>query len=51
MTNLREALVDYLDKRSVLKDMADFIGAKARGPEIRRAFDAIVSRIRHQRLQ
>jgi putative DNA methylase len=30
--------------------MADFIAAKARGPEIRRAAEAIASRIRHQRL-
>ncbi|HYN78110.1 MAG TPA: DNA methylase, partial [Lamprocystis sp. (in: g-proteobacteria)] len=51
MANLRDALVDYLDKRPVLMDMADFIAAKARGPEIRRAAEAIASRIRHQRLQ
>jgi putative DNA methylase len=51
MTNLRDALVDYLDKRPILMDMADFIAAKARSPEIRRAAEAIASRIRHQRLQ
>ena len=51
MANLRDALVDYLDKRPVLMTMADFIAAKARGPEIRRAAEAIASRIRHQRLQ
>ena len=51
MVNLRDALVDYLDKRPILMDMADFIAAKARGPEIRRAAEAIASRIRHQRLQ
>jgi len=51
MANLRDALVDYLDKRPVLIDIADFIGAKARGPEIRRAAEAIASRIRNQRLQ
>jgi putative DNA methylase len=50
MANLRDALVDYLDKRPVLMDMADFIAAKARGPEIRRAAEAIASRIRNQRL-
>jgi putative DNA methylase len=51
MANLRDALVDYLDKRPVLMDMADFIAAKARGPEIRRAAEAIAGRIRNQRLQ
>jgi putative DNA methylase len=51
MANLRDALVDYLDKRPVLMDMADFIAVKARGPEIRRAAEAIASRVRHQRLQ
>jgi putative DNA methylase len=51
MANLRDALVDYLDKRPVLTDMADFIAAKARGPEIRRAAEAIAGRIRNQRLQ
>ena len=51
MTNLREAVVDYLAKRPVLMDMADFIGAKARAAEVRRAAEAIASRIRHQRLQ
>ncbi|AUB85728.1 anti-phage-associated DUF1156 domain-containing protein [Candidatus Thiodictyon syntrophicum] len=51
MANLRDALVDYLDKRPILMDMADFIAAKARGAEIRRAAEAIASRIRHQRLQ
>jgi putative DNA methylase len=50
MANLRDALVDYLDKRPILMDMADFIAAKARGPESRRAAEAIASRIRHQRL-
>ena len=32
MANLRDAVVDYLAKRPVLMDMADFIAAKARGP-------------------
>lgn len=50
MTSLREALVDYLDKRPVLMDMADFIAAKARAPEVRRAAEAIAGRIRNQRL-
>ncbi len=51
MTNLREALVDYLDKRPVLMDMADFIAAKVPDVGIRRAGEAIASRLRHQRLQ
>jgi len=29
MAKLRDALVDYLDKRPVLMDLADFIAAKA----------------------
>ncbi|WP_295430726.1 anti-phage-associated DUF1156 domain-containing protein [uncultured Thiodictyon sp.] len=51
MANLRDALVDYLDKRPILMDMADFIAAKARAPESRRAAAAIASRIRNERLQ
>jgi putative DNA methylase len=51
MANLREAVVDYLAKRPVLTDMADFIAAKARSAEARRAAVAIASRLRHQRLQ
>jgi putative DNA methylase len=51
MANLRDAVVDYLAKRPVLMDMADFIAAKARSAEVRRAAEAIASRIRHQRLQ
>ena len=51
MANLREAVVDYLGKRPVLMDMADFVAAKARSAEVRRAAEAIASRIRHQRLQ
>jgi len=51
MVNLREAVVDYLAKRPVLMDMADFIAAKARSAEVRRAAEAIASRIRHQRFQ
>jgi len=51
MANLREAVVDYLAKRPMLIDMADFIAAKARAAEVRRAAEAIASRIRHQRLQ
>jgi len=49
MANLRDALVDYLHLRPMLMDMADFIGIKARVPEVRRAAEAIASRIRHQR--
>jgi putative DNA methylase len=51
LANLRDAVVDYLHLRPVLIDMTDFIAAKARAPEIRRAADAIASRMRHQRLQ
>jgi putative DNA methylase len=51
MANLRDALVDYLHLRPVLMDMTDFIAAKARDPGIRRAAEAIASRIRNQRLQ
>jgi putative DNA methylase len=51
MANLREAVVDYLAKRPVLMDMADFIAAKASSAEVRRAAEAIASRIRNQRLQ
>jgi hypothetical protein len=51
MANLRDAVVDYLAQRPVLMDMADFIAAKARSAEVRRAAEAIASRIRHQRLQ
>jgi putative DNA methylase len=51
MANLRDALVDYLHQRPILMDMADFIAAKARAVEIRRAAESIASRIRHQRLQ
>ena len=50
MTNLREALVDYLDKRPVLMDMAGFISGKARSPDIRRGAEAIANRMRNQRL-
>ncbi|MFW5397904.1 MAG: adenine-specific DNA methylase [Candidatus Accumulibacter regalis] len=51
MANLRDALVDYLHLRPVLMDMTDFIAAKARDPGIRRAAEAVASRIRNQRLQ
>ena len=51
MANLRDAVVDYLHLRPVLVDMTDFIAAKARSSEIRRAAEAITSRMRHQRLQ
>jgi putative DNA methylase len=51
MANLRDTLVDYLHLRPMLMDMAYFIAAKARVPEVRRAAEAIASRIRHQRLQ
>jgi putative DNA methylase len=51
MVNLREAMLDYLTKRPMLMDMADFVAAKARSAEVRRAAEAIASRIRHQRLQ
>ncbi len=51
MTNLRDAVVDYQHMRLVLMAMTDFLAAKARTPEIRRAAEAIASRMRHQRLQ
>ncbi len=51
MANLRDAVPDYLHRRPLLIDLADFIAAKARGPETRRAAEAIASRIKHQRLQ
>ncbi len=51
MANLRDAVPDYLHRRPLLIDLAAFIAAKARGPEIRRAAEAIASRIKHQRLQ
>jgi putative DNA methylase len=51
MANLRDAVPDYLHRRSLLIDLAAFIAAKARGPETRRAAEAIASRIKHQRLQ
>ena len=51
MANLRDALIDYLQLRPVLIDMLDFIAAKARQPDVRRAAEALASRVRHQRLQ
>ena len=51
MTNLREALVDFLDRRPVLMDMAEFIATKVPSAEVRRSAEAIASRLRHQRLQ
>ena len=51
MANLRDALVDYLHLRPVLIDLLDFIAAKARQPDVRRAAEALSSRVRHQRLQ
>ncbi len=51
MVNLRDAIPDDLHRRPLLIDMTAFIAAKARGPEIRRAAEAIASRMRNQRLQ
>ena len=51
MTNLREAVTDYLHRRPMLIDMADFLAAKSRAPEVRRAAEAVASRMRNQRLQ
>jgi putative DNA methylase len=51
MANRRDAVEAYLAKLPVLMDMADFVAAKARSAEVRRAAEAIASRIRHQRLQ
>jgi putative DNA methylase len=51
MANLRDAVIDYLHLRPALMDMADFLAAKARSAEVRRAAEAIAGRIRNQRLQ
>jgi putative DNA methylase len=51
MANLREAIPDDLDRRPLLIDMTAFIAAKARGPAIRRAAEAIVGRMRNRRFQ
>ena len=51
MANLRDAVPDYLGLRPKLVDMTNFIAAKARQPETRRAAEAIASRMRNQRLQ
>jgi putative DNA methylase len=51
MANLRDAVPDYLHRRPVLMDMVAFVAAKVRAVEVRRAAEAIASRIRHQRLQ
>ncbi|WP_242518611.1 hypothetical protein [Halochromatium roseum] len=51
MANLREAVTDYLGLRPKLIDMAQFIAAKARQAETRRAAEAIAGRMRNQRLQ
>jgi putative DNA methylase len=51
MANLRDALIDYLQLRPVLIDLLEFIAAKARQPDVRRAAEALASRVRHQRLQ
>jgi putative DNA methylase len=51
MANLQEAVPDYLHRRPLLVDMTDFIAAKARHPDIRRAAEAIANRMRNQRLQ
>jgi putative DNA methylase len=51
MANLREGVTDYLSLRPRLIDMANFIAAKARQAETRRAAEALASRMRNQRLQ
>jgi len=51
MANLRDAVPDYLGQRPKLIDLADFLAAKARQPETRRAAEAIAGRMRNQRLQ
>nr|WP_242523194.1 hypothetical protein [Thiocystis minor] len=51
IANLQDAVPDYLHRRPLLTDMADFIAAKARKPDIRRAAEAIANRMRNQRLQ
>jgi hypothetical protein len=51
MANLRDAVPDYLGQRPRRIDMAGFLAAKARQPEIRRAAEAIAGRMRNQRLQ
>jgi putative DNA methylase len=51
MANLRDAIPDSLHRRPLLIDMTAFIAAKARGPEIRRAAEAIAGRMRNRRFQ
>jgi putative DNA methylase len=51
LANLREAVTDYLHRRPLLIDMADFLAAKSRSAEVRRAAEAIANRMRNQRLQ
>jgi putative DNA methylase len=51
MANLRDSVGDYLHRRPMMIDMADFLAAKSRAPEVRRAAEAIAGRMRNQRLQ
>jgi putative DNA methylase len=51
MANLRDALPDYLGQRDKLVDIALFLAAKTRQPEVRRVAEAIAGRMRNQRLQ
>jgi putative DNA methylase len=51
MANLRDALPDYLGQRDKLVDIALFLAAKTRQPEVRRGAEAIAGRMRNQRLQ
>jgi putative DNA methylase len=51
LANLRDAVGDYLNRRPLLIDMADFLAAKSRSAEVRRAAEAIANRMRNQQLQ
>lgn len=51
MANLRDAVTGYLHRRLLLIDLADFLAAKSRAPEVRRTAEAIAGRMRNQRLQ
>jgi putative DNA methylase len=51
MAHLQEAVTDYLHCRPLLVDMASFIAKKTRAHEIRQSADAIMNRMRNQRLK
>jgi putative DNA methylase len=51
LANLRDGVTDYLHRRPLLIDMSDFLAAKSRSAEVRRAAEAIANRMRNQRLE